>query len=250
MIRAPSEIRCMSMPNTSMSANTIASVRGIASATTKPGRMPRLMKLIARMIATACHNDSMNSPMACSTVTGWLATRCGSMPSGRSAVMRCSALPILSPSASTSPPSRMAMPRPIAGLPSTRNMGCGGSAKPRRTCAMSLMRIMRPLATKLMFRMSCSDSKAPVTRSEMRSSPVSMMPAGRTWFCACSAASSAERSMPRLASSCIENSTKITSSCAPMISTFETSGTFRSSERMLSTWSRSSRWVKPSAVKP
>ena len=33
---------------------------------------------------------------------------------------------------------------------------------------MSLMRIMRPLATKLMSRMSCSEWKAPVTRSEIR----------------------------------------------------------------------------------
>jgi hypothetical protein len=77
-----------------------------------------------------------------------------------------------------------------------------------------------------------------------------MIPAGRITFCACSAARSAVRSMPRLASCCIENSTKITSSCAPMISIVETSGTWSSCERMSSTWSRSSRCVKPSAVKP
>ena len=43
------------------------------------------------------------------------------------------------------------------------------------------------------------------------------------------------RSMPRLASCCIENSTKITSSWAPMMSIFETSGTCSSSERTSST---------------
>ena len=123
----------MSMPSTSMIANTMARVSGIASATTRPGRTPRLRKLMPRMIATACHSDSMNSPMAISTVAGWLATRCGSMPIGRSAWMRASAASMLSPSASTSPPSRMAMASPIAGSPSTRNIGCGGSAKPRRT---------------------------------------------------------------------------------------------------------------------
>ena len=128
MISAPSEMRCMSMPSTSMSANTMASVSGIASATTSPGRTPRLRKLMPRMIATACHSDSMNSPMAISTVAGWLATRCGSIPSGRSARMRVSAASMLVPSASTSPPSRMAMPSPIAGSPPTRNIGCGGSA--------------------------------------------------------------------------------------------------------------------------
>ena len=77
-----------------------------------------------------------------------------------------------------SPPSRMAMARPIAGLPLTRNMGCGGSAKPRRIVAMSRRRIMRPLATKLMLRRSSSDSKAPVTRSSRFSLPVWMVPAG------------------------------------------------------------------------
>ena len=109
---------------------------------------------------------------------------------------------------------------------------------------------MRPFATKLMFRRSCSDSKAPVTRSSSFSSPVWMVPAGLTTFCACSAAISAERSIPRPASCSIENSTKILSSCAPSISIFDTSGTSSSRERTSSTWSRSSRWVNPSAVKP
>ena len=43
------------------------------------------------------------------------------------------------------------------------------------------------------------------------------------------------RSMPSVASSFIETSTKIRSSCAPRISILETSGTFKSSERTFST---------------
>ena len=65
MMSAPSEMRCMSMPVSSMIEKTMASVSGIASATTRPGRTPRLMKLTTRMMAIACHSDVMNSAMAC-----------------------------------------------------------------------------------------------------------------------------------------------------------------------------------------
>ena len=47
----------------------MASVSGMDSAMTRPGRTPRLMKLRTRMIAIACHSDVMNSEMALSTVT-------------------------------------------------------------------------------------------------------------------------------------------------------------------------------------
>ena len=45
----------------SMIGKTMASVSGMDSATTRPGRTPRLMKLTTRMIATACQSDVMNS---------------------------------------------------------------------------------------------------------------------------------------------------------------------------------------------
>ena len=94
---------------------------------------------------------------------------------------------------------------------------------------------MRPPTTKLTSRMSCSDWNEPDTRNDSVSLPVWIVPAGRTTFWACRAAIRAERSMPRLASSCIENSTKMRSSCAPKISIFETSGTCSSFERTSST---------------
>ena len=167
-----------------MIGKTIASVSGMESATTSPARAPRLTKLTAMMMAIACQSDVVKSLIACSTTWGWSATRIGVMPRGSSAVTRCIACSMLRPSARMSPPSRMAMARPIAGLPLTRNKGCGGSAKPRRIVAMSRRRIMRPLATKLMLRRSSSDSKAPVTRSSRFSLPVWMVPAGLTTFCA------------------------------------------------------------------
>ncbi len=68
MISAPSETRCRSMCTKSMIANTIASVSGIDSATTAPGRTPRLTKLHTRMIAIACHSEAMKSLIATSTV--------------------------------------------------------------------------------------------------------------------------------------------------------------------------------------
>ena len=63
-----------------------------------------------------------------------------------------------------SPPSRMAMARPMAGFPLTRKIGCGGSTKIRLTSAMSPNRSRRPFAM-LMAKMSNSDLKAPETRS-------------------------------------------------------------------------------------
>ena len=87
MISAPSEMRCMSILASSMIENTTASVSGMASAMTRPGRTPRLMKLTTRMMATACHSDVMNSEIAPSTVTAWSATSFGSTPIGRSALI-------------------------------------------------------------------------------------------------------------------------------------------------------------------
>ena len=68
MMSAPSEMRCMSMLVICMTENTTTSVIGMANAMTRPGRMPRLMKLTTMMIATACNSDVMNSEMALSTV--------------------------------------------------------------------------------------------------------------------------------------------------------------------------------------
>lgn len=127
MIKAPSEMRWRSMCIAPMIGKTIAIVSGMVSATTEPGLNPKLMMLTAMMMAIACHSDSMNSPIAVWTTTGWSLTRLASMPSGRLATLSATAFLTLRPSARTSPPSRIAMASPIAGLPLTRNMGCGGS---------------------------------------------------------------------------------------------------------------------------
>ena len=87
MIRAPSEMRCRSMPEKLIAMNTMASTSGIEIATTAPARTPRLIRLTASTMAMASHRASMNSSTACSTVTGWSATSVGSMPTGRSAVI-------------------------------------------------------------------------------------------------------------------------------------------------------------------
>ena len=110
-----------------MIGKTIASVNGMASAMIRPGRTPRLMKLTTMMMAIACISEIMNSRIAWSTTTGWSATRLGSIPIGRSAVICAIASLMLAPSARMSPPSRMAIASPMAGLPLTRNIGWGGS---------------------------------------------------------------------------------------------------------------------------
>ena len=175
------------MCNTSISANTIVSVSGIDNATTMPGRTPRLTKLHTRMMMIACQSDDMKSLIATSTVTAWSATSVGSMPCGRLAVKSAISFLMLAPSARMSPASRIAIARPIAGLPLTRNIGCGGSTKPRRTVAKSPSRTIRLPSTSVSASMSRSESKAPLTRMNTRSWSVWIVPAGRITFCACSA---------------------------------------------------------------
>ena len=53
-----------------MIGNTIAIVSGIDSATTAPGRKPRLTMLTAMMMAIACQREAVNSLMAVLTTTG------------------------------------------------------------------------------------------------------------------------------------------------------------------------------------
>ena len=60
-----------------MAGNTTASVSGIESATMAPALTPRLMTLTAMMMAIACHNDVVNSPIALRTTDDWLATNVG-----------------------------------------------------------------------------------------------------------------------------------------------------------------------------
>ena len=112
---APSDMRCISIPANFMTGKTIASVKGMESAMINPGRMPRLMKLTTRIMPIACNSDVMNSEIAASTVTAWSATSVGSMPMGRSAVILAMVRLRFLPSARISPPSRMAMARPMAG---------------------------------------------------------------------------------------------------------------------------------------
>src|SRR3974390_1852741 len=79
MSSAPSEMRCRSMRANSMIGKMIATVRGIDSATTAPGRSPRLTTLQAMMMAIACQSDVMNSPMAWLTTSGWGDTKGGDL---------------------------------------------------------------------------------------------------------------------------------------------------------------------------
>ena len=127
MIRAPSEMRCRMMPEYSMNTKVAASTSGMAMATTRPARRPRLRKLTTSTIATASNRARVKPPIASSTTAGWFETRCTPTPIGRSATT-----PVMC--ARRSLPNWMRlllafMPTamPIAGWPLKRNMGCGGS---------------------------------------------------------------------------------------------------------------------------
>ena len=83
---APSEMRCRLMPVNFMATKVMARTSGIAIATTMPGRQPSDRKLTPSTMAMASISVLMNSPTASSTTCGWLATRCDSIPAGKSEV--------------------------------------------------------------------------------------------------------------------------------------------------------------------
>ena len=58
-----------------MTTKVMARTSGIAIATTRPARSPRLKKLIPSTITTASNSASVKPETACSTTTGWSATR-------------------------------------------------------------------------------------------------------------------------------------------------------------------------------
>ena len=121
----------------------------------------------------------------------------------------------------------MAMPSPIAGSPSTRNIGCGGSAKPRRT----LRDVAHPDHAPAGDEVDVQDVLlGPEGAGDpQRDALVAGLDdaGGADLVLGADRRQQRRRSMPRLASCSIENSTKITSSWAPMMSIFETSGTLQ-----------------------
>ena len=94
-----------------------------------------------------------------------------------------------------------------------------------------------------------SEAKAPLTRTVIRSGPACITPEGVTAFCSCSEAMIDCWSSPSAAILRAENSRKITSSWAPIMSTRPTFGTDSTARRTNSTSSRSCRIDSPSPVK-
>jgi hypothetical protein len=184
---APSEMRCRSMPKMLMARKVIASTSGIDSATTVPVRQPRLRKDTASTITIASPRVLTKRLSEVLTICGWSNTVCTSMPTGRSCFRRSMVVDRLSPSAITLPPLAITMPSPIASRPATRIRGCGGSARPRVTRAMSPRRKLRPPTARLASRRASTLSNGPLTRRRTRSVSVSTCPAGTTAFCRCSA---------------------------------------------------------------
>ena len=85
MISAPSEMRWKSMPSSIMPTKVMASTSGTDIATMTPVRTPRLMNDTTSTMASASSSEEMNSSNDLSTTSGWLATRCTVMPTGRPA---------------------------------------------------------------------------------------------------------------------------------------------------------------------
>ena len=127
MIRAPSEMRWKSMPSSSMPTKVMARTSGTDRATMMPVRTPRLTKDTTSTMASASSRDEVNSSKDLSTTSGWLATRCTVMPTGRSRSISAIAASSALPSVWTLPPGAMTTPRPITSLPLNRIESCSGS---------------------------------------------------------------------------------------------------------------------------
>jgi len=110
-------MRCRLMSNASMNTNTIASTRGMLIATTRPARSPRLTRLTMSTMPMASNSPRVKWPTDSSTTSGWFATRCTSMPTGRSLSMRFSSFSSAAPRSSTLPPFAIDTPIPIADAP-------------------------------------------------------------------------------------------------------------------------------------
>ncbi len=104
MIKAPSEMRCRSMPESFIIRKVTASTRGMDNATTRPVRKPRLKKLTASTMTTASSSVCMNSSTERFTTSGWFEYWCTSMPTGRSRLTLLNAFSRSSPSCRMSPP--------------------------------------------------------------------------------------------------------------------------------------------------
>ena len=75
MISAPSEMRWSEMSVMRMTRKVIASTRGMAMATTRPARQPRLMKLMPSTMTIASNRPRVKPETASSTTAGWSDTR-------------------------------------------------------------------------------------------------------------------------------------------------------------------------------
>ena len=155
----------------------------------------------------ASHRASMKSSTACSTVTGWLATSVGSIPTGRFALISAMARATLRPRARTSPPLRMAMASPMPCLSvdaEHRLRRVGGAAGDARDVAQADDPAVRDEVDGedvLLGPERARDADEDLFVPGLHHAP------GVTAFWALRAAISAERSIPRPASCSVENST-------------------------------------------
>ena len=110
-----------------MATKVMASTSGTDIATITPVRTPRLMNDTTSTMASASSSEEMNSSNDLSTTSGWLATRCTVMPTGRSFSTSVITLSSALPSVCTLPPWAITTPSPITGLPLKRMEICCGS---------------------------------------------------------------------------------------------------------------------------
>ena len=142
MMSAPSEMRCKSIPENAIAVKTMASTRD------RDGDDGARAKAKADQAHGEYDRDRlpqrlMNSSTACSTVNRLVRDEVGPIPTGRPAMISCMACSTSRPSARTSPACALRW-QANGVLSAQRNIGCGGSAGPRVTRAISLSGIMRP----------------------------------------------------------------------------------------------------------
>ena len=180
MMRAPSVMRCRSMPSIAITTKVMASVTGTDRATTMPVRQPSDTKDTNSTMTSASRKERSNSNSDSSTTLGWSAIWVASMPCGTPAMKPRVAASTPAPKSRMLAPRAITTPTPSAGLPSWRISWSGGSTVPRVTAAMSPRRKVRPPASTGVSATAATPSRAPVTRSCTRAPTVSTVPAGTT----------------------------------------------------------------------
>ena len=170
---APTDMRCRSIPTIRMTIKVARIVKTRPKPTIRPPRHPISKDTTARTMAAAATRLTTKDCTAASTMAGWSLTTPISTPTGRSAASSSNRACTASPMRTMLAPGTGDSPIAMASYPSNRMIRSSGSAKARRTSAISRRRTKRSFSARPTTRLSRSVTalKVPVVSTRKRSGP-------------------------------------------------------------------------------